>query len=165
MLDLYVVRHAWAGHFGDPQWPDDGQRPLTEGGRQRFARVVAALADRGFASEIIATSPLVRCVQTAQVILDVLPGDAELVELDALAPGSDLPSLVEWTARQQGRCRQVAWVGHAPDVGRMTGALVGDADGRIRLAKGGVAAVRFLGPPAVGDGELRWLVTAKMLGC
>ena len=107
-MDLYIVRHAWAGHFGDPQWPDDGQRPLTEEGRQRFAQVVATLADRGFAPEIIATSPLVRCVQTAQIILDVLPGDAELVELDELAPGSDLPSMIEWTAMQEGRCRQVA---------------------------------------------------------
>ncbi len=164
-MDLYIVRHAWAGHFGDPQWPDDGQRPLTEEGRQRFARVVAALADRGFAPEIIATSPLVRCVQTAQVILDVLPGDAELVELDALGPGSDLASLIQWTAMQEGRHRQVAWVGHAPDVGRMTGTLIGVDDGWIRVAKGGVAAVRFLGLPAAGDGELRWLATAKMLGC
>ncbi len=164
-MDLYIVRHAWAGHFGDPQWPDDGQRPLTEEGRQRFAQVVAALADRGFAPEIIATSPLVRCVQTAQIILDVLPGNAELVELDELAPGSDLTSLMEWTAIQEGRCRQVAWVGHAPDVGRMTAALVGGTEGWVRLAKGGAAAIRFFGLPAVGDGELRWLVTAKMLGC
>ena len=164
-MDLYIVRHAWAGHFGDPQWPDDGQRPLTEEGRQRFAQVVATLADRGFSPEMIATSPLVRCVQTAEIILDVLPGNAELVELDELAPGSDLASLMEWTAMQEGRCRQVAWVGHAPDVGRMTGALVGGAEGWVRLAKGGVAAIRFFGLPAIGDGELRWLVTAKMLGC
>jgi hypothetical protein len=28
-----------------------------------------------------------------------------------------------------------------------------------------VAAVRFDGPPEIGGGELRWLATAKVLGC
>ena len=64
---LYVIRHAWAGHYGDPAWPDDSQRPLTDEGRQRFARVVAELVKRGFAPQRIATSPLVRCRQTALV--------------------------------------------------------------------------------------------------
>ena len=27
VMDLYIIRHAWAGHFGDPAWPDDSQRP------------------------------------------------------------------------------------------------------------------------------------------
>ena len=58
----------------------------------------------------------------------------------------------------------VAWVGHAPDVGRLTAALIGQG-GWIRLAKGGVAAICFYDAPEVGGGELRWLVTAKMVGC
>ena len=72
--------------------------------------------------------------------------------------------LVEWIVEQAGEHDEIAWVGHAPDVGRMTAALVGPA-GWIRLAKGAVAAIRFYEQPAVGSGELRWLVTAKMLGC
>ncbi len=51
-MDLYIVRHAWAGHFGDPQWPDDAQRPLTEEGKQRFARLVEKLAARDFAPSL-----------------------------------------------------------------------------------------------------------------
>ena len=56
-MDLYVIRHAWAGHFGDPEWPDDSQRPLTPDGMKRFARMVEILTDRGFQPQIIATSP------------------------------------------------------------------------------------------------------------
>jgi hypothetical protein len=47
----------------------------------------------------------------------------------------------------------------------LTAALIGDLQGAIRFAKGAVAAVRFPDRVALAEGELRWLVTAKMLGC
>jgi phosphohistidine phosphatase len=163
-MDLYIVRHAWAGDRGDPQWPDDDLRPLTVEGRERFARVAAKLVGRGMGPEIIATSPLVRCLQTAQLLAAGV-GKAEVVALDELRPGSDLEGLLRWTTRQTGEHQQIAWVGHAPDVDRLTAALIGDGEGLIHFAKGGIAAIRFDGLPALGGGELRWLVTAKVLGC
>jgi phosphohistidine phosphatase len=162
---LYVIRHAWAGHYGDPAWPDDDQRPLTDEGRERFARMVGELVKQGFAPEVIATSPLVRCRQTAEIVAEGLPNRPDVVSRDELVPGSDLEGLLRWTNRKASQCEQLAWVGHAPDVGRLTAALIGDSKGWIRFAKGGVAAVRFPGRPAPGEGELRWLVTAKLLGC
>ena len=164
-MDLYIIRHAWAGHYGDPQWPDDGLRPLTDEGTARFARVVARLAERGFAPQLIATSPLVRCRQTAQIVAEGLSGEPQVVELDELMPGRDLAALLRWTAEQAEHHDQVAWVGHAPDVGRLTGDLIGQPDAWIRFAKGAVAAIRFEDLPQLGGGELRWLVTAKLLGC
>ncbi len=162
---LYVIRHAWAGHYGDPDWPDDDQRPLTDEGRERFARVVRELAKRGFAPEVIATSPLVRCRQTAEIVAEELPNRPDVVSRDELVPDSDLGGLLRWTNRKARECEQLAWVGHAPDVGRLTAALIGDCRGWIRFAKGAVAAVRFPGQARPGEGELRWLVTAKVLGC
>ncbi len=164
-MDLYIIRHAWAGHYGDPDWPDDSQRPLTAEGKVRFAQVVARLAKRGFAPQLIATSPLVRCLQTARIVAEGLPGDPQVVELDELMPGSDLERLLRWTGERAAEYDQIAWVGHAPDVGRLTADLIGEMDGWIRFAKGAVAAIRFEDLPLVGQGELRWLVTAKLLGC
>jgi phosphohistidine phosphatase len=161
---LYIVRHAWAGHYGDPQWPDDFERPLSTKGQERFAQVAKALVARQVAPTIIATSPLVRCRQTAELLAAAMPHDAPLVQLDALQPGSDLPAMVAWTAEQAKTHDEIAWVGHAPDVGRMTAALVGQG-AWIRMAKGAAAAVRFYDEPEPGSGELHWLVTAKMLGC
>ena len=165
-MDLYIVRHAWAGHYGDPAWPDDRLRPLTEDGRERFARVVERLVELDFAPGLIATSPMVRCRQTADLIAQGVPDSPEVVELDELYPGSDLQGLMKWTARAQREHEQVAWVGHAPDVGRLAAAVIGKAEGEgwIRFAKGAVAAVRFDDRPKAGEGELRWLVTANVLG-
>jgi len=161
---LYIVRHAWAGHYGDPEWPDDFQRPLSAEGRERFAAMADVLVARGMVPTMIATSPLVRCRQTADVLAEARGSESQLVELDALQPGSDLEALVKWTVGQAKEHEEIAWVGHAPDVGRMTARLIGQA-AWIRLAKGGVAAIRFDDEPEPAAGELRWLVTAKILGC
>ncbi len=160
---IYIVRHAWAGHFGDPEWPDDTQRPLTDTGSVRFASVVGRLVKRGFAPQRIATSPMVRCRQTADIIVAEVPGEPEVVALDALLPGSDLAALLRWTTEQNGE--NVCWIGHAPDVADLTAALVCDPAAHIRFAKGACAAVQMEAGAKEGTGRLCWLATAKLLGC
>jgi phosphohistidine phosphatase len=164
-MDLYIVRHAWAGQFGDPQWPDDRQRPLTDEGKKRFAVLSALLADRGVTPTRIAASPMVRCRQTATILAKAMPQPAEVVLREELLPDGDIDSLLSWTAGQAAEHPQIAWVGHAPDVSFITLALIGNPNGSLRFAKGAVAAVRFDDKPQLGAGELRWLVTAKILGC
>ena len=162
---LYIVRHAWAEEADESRWPDDGQRPLTDEGRKRFAKVVKLLADRGFAPAIVATSPLVRCRQTAEIIAREIADKPRLEPRDELSPGSDLDKLLEWTTARGGNAEEIAWVGHAPDVGALAAALIGPGSANLDFAKGAVAAIEFEGQPARREGELRWLVTAKMLGC
>ena len=164
-MDLYIVRHAWAAERDDAEWPDDDLRPLTEEGRQRFARVVEKLVSRGMSPQVIATSPLTRCMETAQLLAAGVDGNPKVVLLDQLRPGSDLDGLLRWTARQAQSHEQIAWVGHAPDVGWLTTALIRLDDAHLHFAKGAAACVRFDGPPTKAEGELRWLVTAKVLGC
>jgi len=168
-MDLYIVRHAWADDRDSSRWPDDDLRPLTEEGMERFARFVAKLAHRGVAPQVVGASPLVRCRQTAELLAAGVPGKPTVERLDSLRPGSDLKGLLRWTVRQAQSHQQIAWVGHAPDVGWLTAALIGQPEGSIRFAKGSVAAIRFDdfstlgGRELCGSGELRWLVTAKML--
>ena len=162
-MDIYIVRHAWAGDRDDSRWPDDGMRPLTAEGKERFARVVKKLVGTGMTPTVIATSPLVRCMETAEILAAALDGP-QIVKLDELQPGSDFQGLLRWTARQA-KHEQIAWVGHAPDVDKFAAALIGDGGALIHFGKGAVAAIRFDGEPHVGYGELRWLAAAKVLGC
>lgn len=159
---IYIARHAWAYEFGDPRWSDDSLRELEPEGAERFMRVVEALAGRGFAPEAVATSPYARSQQTAEIIAKYTSAQPEVTDLEALEPHSDLSALVEWSRRSE--CEEVCWVGHAPDVGLLTAALIGDAHANIRFAKGAIAAVRFDGSPQIGAGQLYWHATAKSLG-
>lgn len=160
-MHIYIVRHAWAGERDSQRWPDDGQRPLTPEGQARFRKLAKAIVQRGCRPQRIATSPLVRCRQTADILLECLPNEATLDELDALAPGSDLKTLMHWTRQSQET--DVAWVGHAPDVDELAAALIGDGSAGIRFKKGAVAAIHF-DNLAAGHGDLEWLATAKVLG-
>ena len=162
---IYIVRHAWAGEHGDPNYPDDALRPLTAKGVKRFRRVAKRLVKRGFAPSSIATSPLVRCRQTADALWERLGEQylSSLVELPELSPEThDWNRCLDWS--RQHADRDVAWVGHAPDVGRLAAALVGGSEHSIDFAKGAVAAISFEDSPGVGAGTLLWLVTAELLG-
>lgn len=160
---LFIARHGLAGEHGDPRYPNDSLRPLTKEGQDRFTHVIKLLAERGLAPSVIATSPLVRCRQTAEIMREHSSCRTPLVELDELAPGSQLDGLIEWTNSQA--VDSVAWVGHAPDVDEMTANLIGDDTASIRFAKGAIACLTFDDQVALGRGELKWLVTAKVLGC
>ena len=159
---IYIARHAWAYGFGDPRWSDDSLRELEPEGAERYMRVVEALAERGFAPDVVATSPYTRCQQTAEIIAKYASTQPEITDLEALEPHSDLAALIEWS-RKSGS-KEICWVGHAPDVGLMTAALIGDARANIRFAKGAIAAIRFDGQLKQAAGQLYWHATAKSLG-
>ncbi len=156
---LYIVRHATAEDSSADG--DDRSRRLTPRGRKRFTRMVRRLANAGLEIDLIATSPLVRCHQTAVILADELPGAPTVVTLGALAPSSDWHSLVEWTVQQD--AARVAWVGHSPCVGRLLAEAVGDGSAAVRFAKGTIASV-LLGDGLGQPGELEWLVNPDILG-
>jgi 8-oxo-dGTP diphosphatase len=64
---VYVVRHAKAGVRGTWPGPDE-ERPLTRRGRRQARRLVERFA--GLEVERVISSPLVRCVQTVEPLLE-----------------------------------------------------------------------------------------------
>jgi phosphohistidine phosphatase len=163
-MDLFIIRHAWAAQRDDSAYPDDSLRPLTDKGRDRFSRMVEALVPRGLCPQLIVTSPMVRCVQTAEILAAALGEKSKVVERKELLPGGDPKHLLAGTEKHAAGLDQVAWVGHAPDVGYLVAALIGMDNGWFELKKGAIAALGFPGSPELGRGELQWLVTAKILG-
>ncbi len=161
---IYIVRHAWAEDPDSQRWPNDELRPLTDKGVKRFRQFVRGLARQGFSPQLVVTSPLVRCRQTAEVIAEETPGRPTVVSRAELAPGGDGGALVAWTAERSKGLEQVAWVGHAPDVGQLAARLIGEPCAAIHFSKGAVCAIEFNGPPQEGSGELQWLVPPRMLG-
>ncbi|MCE9631124.1 MAG: phosphohistidine phosphatase SixA [Planctomycetia bacterium] len=151
---LYVVRHAPAEDLAADG--SDHARRLTRKGRKRFARLVRRLVRGGMQIDLIATSPLVRARETADILADELPTRPRIEVVEALVPGSDWQELVEWTIRQD--AARVAWVGHAPCVGRLVAISIGDGSAAVRMQKGAIAAIALDDGPGQ-PGELEWLAT------
>jgi phosphohistidine phosphatase len=155
---LYIVRHAWA----EDQGPgiDDHSRRLTKKGRKRFAAMMKSLCKAGMQVDVVATSPLIRARETAEILAAAFANAPPVEVVDALAPASNWPSLVEWTTQQD--AARVAWVGHMPCVGRLVGLMIGDGSASIRMQKGAVASIRLDDGPG-HPGELEWLATEDIV--
>lgn len=161
-MDLLLIRHARAEEretFAAGGREDD-QRPLTEEGRDRMTRAARGLKRLVPSIEVLATSPLVRARQTAELVQELYGGAISTVP--ALGPGGNLNDLVTWVADQEGETR--ALVGHQPDLGHLAALLLtGRSSDFVPLKKGAVCAIRFRGSPCVHRGELCWLLTARQL--
>ncbi len=162
-MDLLIVRHGIAGERD--AWAEsgrpDGERPLTPEGRKRMrenARGIHALVPK---LELVATSPLARAAQTAEVLVEEY-GKLDVLDLHALAHGGAPNEIGAWLSQRTEEC--IAMVGHEPDLGVLIGWFVaGSPSAPISLRKGGAALLRFAEAPGPGLAELRWLAPPKVL--
>lgn len=78
-MDLFLMRHGKAGQ-GSPS-PADSARALTAAGEREVRRTAAGLRRAGITFEHVASSPLARAMQTAEIVAPACAAPA------AAAPG------------------------------------------------------------------------------
>lgn len=162
-MRLYLVRHAIAHDRDAKKWPDDGQRPLTKRGIQRFEQAAAGLRKLVPALDAVFSSPLVRAVQTAQILASRAkwPAHEVLPELEPLCPPAEtLHALSALTPRDT-----FALVGHEPMLGKLAAYLLAGPQGKplFEFKKGGVACLESSNGLRPGAFRLLWLATPRLL--
>ena len=159
-FELYLIRHGLAEERGEA-WPDDSKRPLTEEGIRRLRKAARSLIRLDVVFDIMLSSPLVRARQTAEAIAAELDPRPPIVHTDALAPdGSYAALLIE--LEKHARKSSIALVGHEPAIGELAARLVGSRHA-IEFKKGAIARIDLEEMPPSGPGDLRWLLTPKIL--
>jgi phosphohistidine phosphatase len=119
-VQVFIIRHGHA--VDDSPRLDDSQRYLSKKGRKTVREVGRALREAGVQFDVVLTSPLVRAVQTAELLAESLDF-LDLVEvLPALVPG--VPPRVA-AAELGGRGVRVAVVGHEPGLSSLGAYLCG----------------------------------------
>lgn len=119
-MRVYIIRHASAVQEG-PGISDE-MRYLTQSGREDCRVVARLLREEGHSFEAVFTSPLVRAVQTAELIADGVDFLGEVRSFFGLRPGSHPRAVAEEVNKVGG---SVCLVGHAPDVSNIGAYLVG----------------------------------------
>ena len=154
---LHLIRHA---HAGDPEAWDgpDAARPLSEKGRSQAERLGRYLADIGFRTEAILTSPKLRALQTAEIVAAHLGVD--VVEDHRLAGALDLHTVAAILKDADDTERPVL-VGHDPDFSELVSVLSDAANAPMR--KGALARIEIDGPLEPGGGTLRWMIPPDAL--
>jgi phosphohistidine phosphatase len=123
-MKLYIMRHGPAED--EAASGRDYDRALTASGRDRVMGVARALTDKGEAPLSILSSPLVRALQTAEIVAAVtkLQDRGGTVETRReIAPGGAAAELVE--SLRAAKRRRVMLVGHEPDLSGLVFQLLG----------------------------------------
>ena len=146
---LYLLRHAKAipRQGGIPE----EQRYLTAEGRARFIQTTQKLRELGMNPSLILTSPLLRSVQTAEILACELRFEGEVLVEQRLAPGFDRRQLAK-LLKEHGDCAELVVVGHEPDLSLLLTGLLG-IKAHFTLKKGDAVALD-LDPE--GKPALRW---------
>jgi phosphohistidine phosphatase len=162
-VKLVIIRHGPAGDRDEweAEGRDDRLRPLTPEGRKEMQRAAAGLAWLVPTIDVLATSPLVRAAESAEIVGSFY--SSKIMTLDSLAPDHKPDEVVRWL-RDQLAAQTVALVGHEPHLSTLVGYLLTEERvSFIDLKKGGVCLLDLADSPKPGRGTLKWLLTPRVL--
>lgn len=156
-MHILLFRHGIAVDRNDPQAPaDDEQRPLLPKGAKKTRAAARGLLALGFDPTVMISSPLVRAVQTADIVAEVLRvPPAARKTWNTLKPDADAADAARELSGMN--ATGVLVVGHAPQLDKLLAWLVGAPQPFTLLKKSG-AVLLDAERVAKGGAELVWLM-------
>ncbi len=163
-MQLLIIRHGIAEDKADfaKTGKSDDLRPLTAEGRAAMAQVAKGLRESVPEISELATSPLVRARETAEIVARAYAMQIGATT-EVLVPDARVEQFVEWIADRAKR-DIVAIVGHEPHLsGLATWLMCGAKESHIELKKGGACLLSFRGTPRAASGTLEWSMYPRQL--
>ena len=155
-MNLYLMRHANAGLSRENPLLDD-KRSLVKEGKEQCILMARTLNALKIQIDVIVSSPLKRCLQTAQLVGTEMGYEAKVQISPALAPDADYADFQEMLARYS-EFDGVLVVGHNPNVFNFLGRLItGNGGAAVRMRKGSVARIDLDRHPPL----LQWLIDPR----
>jgi phosphohistidine phosphatase len=159
-MRLYLLRHGIAEDgIGMP----DAQRQLTQEGRKKLRKVLERARDAGIRPDFILSSPYVRAKQTAQIAVEELRYEGELIETGELTPYAN-PHKTWEELREYRQAGEVIVVGHNPHMSDMACLLAGARSGAFEMKKSGLACFDLISTGPEPRATLNWLMTPRSCG-
>lgn len=161
-MDVYLIRHGKAGKGGlDPN--KDDERHLTSRGRDEIGVMGKWLKKTGIRFRIIATSPLARARETAEILAECQDPVPPVEKWDCLGIPGDWQELCR-SIKAYRTASQILIVGHEPALSDLAGTLTGaSSNAAIVFGKGSIAKIRDLECEGSFHGELEWLIPAYLI--
>lgn len=121
-LSLFLLRHEEA----EPGfYLPDGHRTLTALGRARMRKTAALFAEQEGGVDVVFTSPLVRAVQTTEILVAALAHDEPVFARGVVAEPASVEHFLGITQDLDAAQRKVAVVGHEPTMSYVAAHLLG----------------------------------------
>jgi phosphohistidine phosphatase len=124
----------------------DPARYLSPLGRRQARDLADRLRERGCVPTQVWTSPLVRTVQTAELLIAALGWNGDVISQPDLAPNGDVRAIERAIAALDASAIVVI-VGHEPALSGLAGVLASGAN---------IAALRRAAATCIEDGRIAW---------
>lgn len=163
-MNLLVVRHAIAVDSAEyaRDHPDDAGRPLAPEGEKKMKRAARGLHTLVPELQLLATSPLTRARQTAEILAAEYRPITPVVA-PVLAPGQPPAEVGRWLERER-RYDTIAIVGHEPGLSRtVSWLLAGTDDSILELKKGAACLLTIPDAVVAASAMLLWALTPSQL--
>jgi phosphohistidine phosphatase len=140
-MRIIIARHAKAEDHDKRERDED--RKLVDDGRDQAKLLGRVLKATNQVPGEVWTSPLIRCVETAEIAAKEFDGKVPVRKVQALAPGGDAEEIAFLVGKSG--LPKIMLVGHAPDVGYLAAHLLG-FKGEHHLKKGAFTLVEITDP-------------------
>lgn len=158
---IYFLRHASAGTKKSAIPEQDERRPLDAKGIAQSKQVGKLLSTLGVQPEAFISSPLLRAVQTAELVAGQLKPEPSITIDDALRPDASYEQFQDLIQHYVKR-KTIVVTGHNPNESEFLSYLIsgGTIKNVVELKKGTIAKIEYNG----GRATLHWCVTPKLIG-
>ena len=155
-MRIFILRHAIAE---DTAKGGDAQRALSEEGRKKMRDAAAGFSRLDLKIDAIYSSPLVRAVQTAEILAKAISFSNKIEMMQELAPGHS-PESVGNRLRSLKKSGSIVLSGHEPNCSELAAYLLGGA--QIEFKKGAICLIETESA-AAGSGTLHWHLPPQVL--
>jgi phosphohistidine phosphatase len=167
-MNIYILRHASAGlKRVNPIL--DRKRPLDKDGKRHCLQLAHVLNSMNLQFDLIVSSPLKRCMQTASLVGTETGYEAKILSSAALAPEATLAQFQN-LLNECSRFENLLLVGHNPNLTGFLGSLLTRPSASagaatqgnpnpVRLRKGSLARLNM----ARGPVTLQWLLDPRIV--
>ncbi len=157
-MNLYLIRHSIAEKISPGS--KDFSREITLEGKdlliaaaKYWKRIIP-----GF--DLIVTSPLVRAVQTSEIIADVFGYNREILKDNNLAAGAKTSDLIEILNAYN--LENIACIGHQPDLSNHVSNFISPKGSVLHFPPAAICKIRFSGQTKFSLGELIYLIPPEI---
>jgi phosphohistidine phosphatase len=157
-MNLYLIRHSEAERISPLK--KDFDRELTPEGIKLLRKAVEYWQKIINGFDLIVTSPLVRAVQTSDIIAEGFNYSNEVIKDNNLAAGAVTGDLIELI--NTFNVENIACIGHQPDLSNHVSNTISTNGCTLHFPLAAICKIRFNGQAKFSKGELIYLIPPEI---
>jgi phosphohistidine phosphatase len=159
-MKIFLIRHCEAIDYQTETVRNDEYRFITPKGRKISTTVFKKIRNEFAGLEKIYTSPLIRAVQTAEILASTLKFKFDVEVVNELSLSSTPQAIIELIKRNA-IFESMAFIGHEPVLSKTVSEMTGIGELQFPFKKSGVCYIDY--EPKSSKGEFKWYINPKTL--